>query len=812
MNLKFIKKSFDAVTGDSSAKQYSSNNQGTIVFDPSHNIICVDGVSYGGNIRNAVFANSILTLTTQDDQEITVNFSDMASADAITGVFNELYNKIGLDDNGAVSYSDTNYLSGESSLVDADKTLDAQIKTIENSVNNIEVKVGGTNIMTGGVADIGVEGDYDSTYNRIVTQSVVSEAISDSLDNLSTEIEIGIQNGNSVTIVSHIRQSDGLIQNNYHGTPSITLADIAATGQAADVAIADENGNFTAENVEGALEELAQQIEDNEVTVATGEKVISMSSDNELSTTLTLTVEQQGETGNEKDYIVLKGIGGAEITKIDATRFLKDGMLSNAELVSTAEEGITTEAPYIKLTFNTDSGKETIRFSVSSLVDTYTSGDTVALTVNNYTITPNTGAVAEGAGTLTTGGQVYTAIQNAAAVVNADATIVANDSTSTEIATIGGTSVTAKVKLLWDEWEVPAPQGPNEPFYVYNNSDTVQTLSLTPRNSLVETNFSSTGVSNDKKYYNTVFTSTDGSNWSEGQVLSNTLSLSFEVQPHQKLYIAGAGGNFLTANEQGLAWNSTISGINTIGGNILSLLYGTLFDGQTTYRTDYSKASGGQFRGFSTDSIIDASELLLPDEAHEYSFSAMFSNCTNLINPPKIPASTSYYSHSNMFSNCTSLTKAPELPATTLANSCYSSMFNGCTSLTTAPELPATTMTDSCYASMFYNCTSLTKAPELPATKLYDFCYNAMFYHCTSLTEAPDLLVTKLDSTECYSSMFNGCTLLTKIKCLASNSKSSYTNSWLANVSTSGTFIKASGANWESGNSGIPTGWTVQEV
>ena len=58
---------------------------------------------------------------------------------------------------------------------------------------------------------------------------------------------------------------------------------------------------------------------------------------------------------------------------------------------------------------------------------------------------------------LATANDVKTYVDTKSEVVNADATIVANDSTSAEIATIGGTSVTAKVKLLWDEWEVPAP-------------------------------------------------------------------------------------------------------------------------------------------------------------------------------------------------------------------------------------------------------------------------------------------------------------------------------------------------------------------
>lgn len=64
---------------------------------------------------------------------------------------------------------------------------------------------------------------------------------------------------------------------------------------------------------------------------------------------------------------------------------------------------------------------------------------------------------------------------------------------------------------------------------------------------------------------------------------------------------------------------------------------------------------------------------------------------------------------SQLFLGCTGLTSAENLilPATTLASYCYQNMFNGCSSLTTAPALPATTLVEGCYYNMFYGCTSL---------------------------------------------------------------------------------------------------------
>lgn len=65
----------------------------------------------------------------------------------------------------------------------------------------------------------------------------------------------------------------------------------------------------------------------------------------------------------------------------------------------------------------------------------------------------------------------------------------------------------------------------------------------------------------------------------------------------------------------------------------------------------------------------------------------------------------------NIFQDCGSnLTSAENLilPATTLEQYCYYSMFSGCTSITTAPVLSASTMVSYCYAQMFKGCTSLT--------------------------------------------------------------------------------------------------------
>ena len=166
-------------------------------------------------------------------------------------------------------------------------------------------------------------------------------------------------------------------------------------------------------------------------------------------------------------------------------------------------------------------------------------------------------------------------------------------------------------------------------------------------------------------------------------------------------------------------------------------------------------------------------------------------NAENLIIP-------SNYAHCPwMFRDCKELIKGPKiLPATTLTKGCYAHMFAGCENLQTAPELPATILAEECYKHMFQGCTSLTSAPELPAA-------NIPLSGGSALEGA-------------YESMFRGCTSLNYVKCLATTgmvdglTAPTGTLQWLTNVASTGTFVKAAEAEWPTGISGIPTGWTVK--
>lgn len=147
------------------------------------------------------------------------------------------------------------------------------------------------------------------------------------------------------------------------------------------------------------------------------------------------------------------------------------------------------------------------------------------------------------------------------------------------------------------------------------------------------------------------------------------------------------------------------------------------------------------------------------------------------------------------------------------SSDCY--VYGNVMSLLTEDYQTATEITqDSAFAGLFFNNSHIKKHPSknivLPATTLAESCYCQMFPFCTSLTQAPVLPATTL-AEGCYFQMFYGCTSLNKVTCLATDlSAAGCTFEWLYGVASSGTFTKASGTDWSSGESGIPSGWTIK--
>ena len=259
-------------------------------------------------------------------------------------------------------------------------------------------------------------------------------------------------------------------------------------------------------------------------------------------------------------------------------------------------------------------------------------------------------------------------------------------------------------------------------------------------------------------HYTIYVSNDDGLTWSSyTSSFYNTTIATLDAG--EKILIKGNNSHYGTTNTTMTKDFSFFQSTDNceVEGNIMSLVYGDNFIGQTTLIDDYT--------------FTELFDLLLV-------------NAENLVLPATTIAPHCYYA---LFRNRTRLLKAPKiLPATTLALQCYGNMFYGCTVLTTAPTLPATTLAQGCYVSMFSWCESLTTAPTLPATTLLNQSYDSMFYNCYALNS---------------------------VTCLATDiSASNCTQLWLQGVSSTGTFTKNSAmSSWPTGVSGIPLHWTVQD-
>ena len=152
----------------------------------------------------------------------------------------------------------------------------------------------------------------------------------------------------------------------------------------------------------------------------------------------------------------------------------------------------------------------------------------------------------------------------------------------------------------------------------------------------------SAGTINIKSDYTIYYSLDNGVTWSA------TDGTPMSVSAGDKVLWKG-----VTDNGYGTNIFSGSTATFNVEGNIMSLIYGDNFIGQTT----------------------------LPPMAYSFAYLFMQLNVVsaeNLILPATTLTEGCYY---QMFIDCASLTTAPVLPATTLAENCYQRMFRGCWSL-----------------------------------------------------------------------------------------------------------------------------------
>lgn len=112
--------------------------------------------------------------------------------------------------------------------------------------------------------------------------------------------------------------------------------------------------------------------------IADGERIISLDENGKLGTTVGITYYANTEGETPVYEIRLTGKDGEVISKIDAKSFVKDGMLTSAELKKNPAD--QPEGTYLVLTWNTEAGvSEPMYVPVTDLIDVYTAGDGIAI-------------------------------------------------------------------------------------------------------------------------------------------------------------------------------------------------------------------------------------------------------------------------------------------------------------------------------------------------------------------------------------------------------------------------------------------------
>ena len=323
---------------------------------------------------------------------------------AITGQTSGIY----------VPNEESEYISGATSLNDADKLLAAQIK---KNADDIAALSGGegsvsTQIEAAISALKGTATENYDTLGEIETAIKNNDVKSLSFDQNTRTLTLTKGNDSIVTVVPPEATASlaGLMSSTDKAALDKAVSDITTINQtitankvvAADKSIEVTEGENTSIKVKikdgsNALKldtENGLYVDESILTPYTGSEAIKVS-DKAISLTIkaedkVLSQSDDGLLANinltwsTSEGLKLIGKDGAVIATIPATDFVKDGMLKNVELVELSEgedtnsEGLA-DGTYLKFTFNSDAGDKVIYVNVTSLIDIYTAGNGIEL-------------------------------------------------------------------------------------------------------------------------------------------------------------------------------------------------------------------------------------------------------------------------------------------------------------------------------------------------------------------------------------------------------------------------------------------------
>ena len=204
------------------------------------------------------------------------------------------------------------------------------------------------NVTITGVGDTVSNVSWDAgTKSLVITLNDAAEAP-------SIKEAIAASLTNCIKSITSDRGSAILVDNTDAQNPKLSL-NIATEAHAGNVKIEECSDGLRA-SVE--FPELEVQ------GIKPGDKVLKLTDDNLIESQLSITTARE----NNVVYVILKGIGGEEISRFDASEFVRDGMLESVSL-EYASDG--SNHRILVFVFNTASGKETIKVDIQEFIDIY---------------------------------------------------------------------------------------------------------------------------------------------------------------------------------------------------------------------------------------------------------------------------------------------------------------------------------------------------------------------------------------------------------------------------------------------------------
>ena len=337
-------------------------------------------------------------------------------------------------------------------------------------------------------------------------------------------------------------------------------------------------------------------------------------------------------------------------------------------------------------------------------------------------------------------------------------------------------------------------------FFVEDLSGEENTLSIVKKNSSAPTV--------------TVEYSTDERTWQELGTTSTT-ALTYNIPANGRVYLKANANSWGTGNGDTEFINSMTATANySVGGNILSLLYGSSFAGQTVVPSGSTSTFKRLFQNCTT--LVKADNLILPEIIPDYGLLSIFSGCSSLTTAPDLSNVTSIGIDglSRIFFGCTALTGTIDLSGlTTIGNYGMAYSFYNCSSLVTAPDLSNVTTIDNYgMESIFSGCSSLATAPDLSnVTSIGSSGMKSTFQGCNQL-QSCDLSGLATLGSDAMTSSFLNCSSLNSVDIRSMTTwDTNKARGWLYRVAPTGTiYINSAidGVIPENDTSGIPSRWT----